>query len=279
VAVTLPRREADARSRGGYVAPPSAEMRRALREASAASGPALPTRLLRRSPLIEVWSGLTRASSTDGRVMVTWKPGRSAGGGRSAAARVALKATTRDGRVLFEGDLAPVRVGEPADAASADRAEFDAPPGAVQLDLTILGIRGQKLDVDARDLEVPAMRGAAPLLLPPIIIGTQSAREFRTVAADASAAPDPSRQFRRTERLLIRVPAYAGGALLPVTARLLNPLGQPMRDLGAMAATDRGVAQFDLPLAALAPGEYFLQFTVTGPSGPVDQRVSFRITG
>jgi hypothetical protein len=180
--------------------------------------------------------------------------------------------------VLYEGFLAPVRVGEAADPASSDRAEFDAPAGRVQLEMTILGARGEKLDVDARDVEVPAMKGTAPLLLPAILIATQSAREFRDVTADADAAPDPSRQFRRTERLVIRVPAYAGGAPVPVTARLLNRLAQPMLEIGTLPAAG-GVTQFDLPLAPLAPGEYYLLFTVTGPTGPVDQRISFRITG
>lgn len=272
------KRELDARSRAGYVAPISADARRAMREA-AGTGPALPLRLLRRSPLIDVWSGVTRVASSGGRVMVTWEPGRNfTGTARSNAARVTLKATTNEGAVLFEGLLGPVRVGEAADPASSDRAEFDAPAGRVQLEMTILGVRGEKLDIDARDVDVPAMKGTAPMLLPAVLIATQSAREFRDVTADADAAPDPSRQFRRTDRLVIRVPAYAGGNPVPVTARLLNRLAQPMLDIGALPATG-GVTQFDLPLASLAPGEYYLLFTVTGPAGPVDQRISFRITG
>jgi hypothetical protein len=278
VRVTVVRRDADARSRSGYVSAPSADARRAMREA-ASGGAILPTRLLRRSPLIDVWSGVTRVTTTEGRVVVTWEPGRALVGlGRSSAARVALKATTRDGKVLYEGLLAPVRVGEPSDKTSLDRAEFDAPFGRVQLDMTILGIRGEKLDIDARDVEVPALTGTSPLLLPAILIATQSAREFREVVADANAAPGPSRQFRRTEHLIIRVPAYTGGSPLPVTARLLNRLAQPMRDLGTLPG-DGGVSQFELPLAPLAPGEYYLQFTVKGPSGPIDQRLVFRITG
>lgn len=278
VQVSVVRREADARSRGGYVSMPSAEARRAMREA-AGSGPILPTRLLRRSPLIDVWAGVTSATATDGRVVVTWEPGRnSVGTAPSNAARVTLKATTRDGKVLFDGILTPMRVGGVADATASDRAEFDAPSGRVQLDMTILGIAGQKLDIDARDLEVPAMKGTAPLLLPAILIATQSAREFREKAADANAAPDPSRQFRRTERLVIRVPAYASGTPVRVTARLLNRLAQPMRDLEALPDSG-GVAQFDLPLATLAPGEYYLLFSVPGPSGPVDQRIGFRVIG
>jgi hypothetical protein len=148
----------------------------------------------------------------------------------------------------------------------------------VQLDMTILGVRGEKLDIDARDVEVPALTNTSALLLPAILIATQSAREFREVVADANAAPGPSRQFRRTEHLVIRVPAYTGDTPLPVTARLLNRLAQPMRDLGTLPG-DGGVSQFELPLAPLAPGEYYLQFTVKGPSGPIDQRLVFRITG
>ena len=280
VRVTVVRRDADARSRSGYVSPPSAEMRRAMREGPG-NGAILPTRLLRRSPLIDVWSGVTRVSTIDGRVVVTWEPGRAlTGTGRSTASRVALKATTRDGKVLYEGLLAPVRVGEPGDRNSADRAEFDAPSGRVQLDMTILGIRGEKLDIDARDVEVPALTGTSQLLLPAILIATQSAREFRAVVDDANAAPDPSRQFRRTERLVIRVPAYAGDSPVPVTALLLNRLAQPMREIVVVPGPGgSGVTQFDLPLAPLAPGEYFLQFNVKGPGAGVAQRIQFRITG
>jgi hypothetical protein len=186
-----------------------------------------------------------------------------------------LKATTPEGKLLFEGILTAARSG--GDGPSA-RAEFPAPPGRVQLDMTVLGVTGQRLDTDIRDLEVPVQKDATPLLLPPVMISVQSAREFRDMAGNADAPPVPTREFRRTERVLIRVPAYSAGAPLPVTARLLNRVGQVMSDLTVLPG-DPAVTQFDLPLAALAPGDYFLQFTVQGPSGPVSQRVAFKITG
>ena len=281
VKISVVRRDAEARNRSGYISAPSAETRRAMAERLNATGAILPTRMLRRSPLVEVWSGVTRVSPTDGRVVVTWEPGRSLTTSvRSNAWRVELKATTKEGKPLFEGMLEPVRVGERTERTSTDRAEFDAPSGRVQLDMTIFGMRGEKLDVDARDLEVPALKGTVPLLLPAILIATQSAREFREVSADLNAAPDPSRQFRRTERLVIRVPAYAGDTPVPVTAILLNRLAQPMREIVAMPGSGGEATQFDLPLAPLAPGEYFLQFHVKGPGGsPVGQRIPFRITG
>ncbi len=263
---------ADARSRAGYISPMPAELKITARSDR---GPILSTRLLHRSPLVDVWSGVTHVDANYGHIAITWRPAENAA---TATVQAAVKATTADGKLLFEGFLAPVRVGEPPTPASPDRVEFVAPPGRVQVDMTLLNSRGQKLDVDARDIEVPAT-AAPPLILPPIMIGTRTAREFRDVAADESAAPDPARQFRRTDRLLIRVPAYASGKPLPVTARLLNRVGQLMHVLDALPQTAGGVTQFDLPLASLAPGEYFLQFTVTGPSGPVDQRVPFKITG
>ena len=277
VRVTLVKREADARARAGYVARPSEEMRRAMR-ALITAGPGLPTRGLHRSPFVDVWSGVTRLKDGEAQVTVTWQPDRVAGTTKSPAARVALTATTREGKLLFEGILAPVRVGEGSVPGASDRAEFPAPPGTVQLDMTIVGISGDKLDVDTRDLAVPEASGDAPLLLPPILIATQSAREFRDVASDADAAPEPSREFRRTERLVIRVPAYAAGSPVPVTARLLNRVGQPIHDLPAMSGTT-GVTQFDLSLAPFAPGDYFLQFSVESAKGPVSQRVSIKVTG
>jgi hypothetical protein len=143
----------------------------------------------------------------------------------------------------------------------------------------VLGIGGQRLDVDARDLEVQLPRGSAPLLLPPVLIPTQSAREFREVAERRDAAPAPDREFRRTERLIIRAPAYGASGPLPVTGRLLNRIGQTVMSLSAMPAGGDGVTQFDLPLAPLAPGDYFLQLSVQGPAGEISQRLPIKITG
>jgi len=274
VQVTLARSlsaRADARSRAGYVSPLPPDLRRAMFD----RGPILPTRLLRRSPIVAVWSGITRIEGSNGRIAVTWQPAPTT----TKPAQVALKATTLDGKVLFEGSLQAVRVSEAANEAMPDRAEFDAPAGRVQLDMTIMDAAGLKLDVDARDIDVPAPKGNAAVLLPPIMIATSSARAFREVAADTNAAPDPSRQFRRTERLVIRVPAYAGGQPAQVTGRLLNRVGQVVEQLEPMPAAGDGVTQFDLPLAPLAPGDYFLQFTVRTDSGTVDERVPFKITG
>jgi VWFA-related protein len=273
--VTTRRKEARVRVRAGYVSPMSAEMRRKL--LGDPSAPARPMRALHRSPLIDVWSGVARVVDADGRVVVTWEPGTAGRGVKSNAARVSLTATKQDGTVLFDGMLAPVRGFD--GAANDSRAEFNAPTGRVQLDMTILGIHGEKLDTDSRDVEVPAV-GAGTLLLPPLVMATRSAREFRAVTTDEHAPPDPGRQFSRTERLVIRVPAYAAGGEQPhVTARLLNRLGQPVRELDALPGIPADVTQFDLPLAPFAPGDYILVLTATGRAGGAEQRIDIRVTG
>jgi VWFA-related protein len=281
IKVRVLRRDAQARTRAGYVSPPSAEMRRLLRAST--SPPSEPLRMLKRSPFIDVWSGLTRAADAQGHVVVTWEPGRLPGSNaKSTATTVTLKATTKDGKVLFDGTLAPVRGAIEGAGQPSDRAEFDAPAGRVQLDMTILGERGEKLDIDARDVEVPSVKGSGPVvLLPPVVLATRSAREFRDVTADANAVPAPLRDFSRTERLLIRVPAYgSAGSDVRVSAQLLNRIGQLMREIDPMPGGPQdGVTQFDLPLAPLAPGDYYLHVTAKGSSGVVEQRLSFKITG
>jgi VWFA-related protein len=264
---------ADARARAGYISALPPDLRRVTRASE--HGPLLTTRMIHRSPLINVWSGVTRVDSGLGHITVTWLPAATS----AAPVQIAVKATTGDGKVLFEGFVSPVRVGEPPNEANPDRVEFEAPSGRVQIDMTIIGTRGEKLDVDARDIEVPAPKGGAAVILPPIMIATQSARQFRAVLTDANAAPDPARQYRRTDRVLIRVPAYAAGQAVPVAARLLNRVGQVMETMAPLPDRPGGVTQFDLSLAPLAPGDYFLQFTAAGPAGPIDLRVPFKITG
>ena len=277
VQVTLVKREADARARAGYVSAPSEEMRRAM-AALSTDTPRAPERFLHRSSMVQMWTGVTRMTDTDAQIAVTWQPGSGFTGTiKSGASRVTLKATTPDGKVLFDGTLAPIRASAGNDG---DHAEFIAPAGRVLLDMKVLGIGGQVIDTDVRDLEVPELKKvSSPLLLPPVFVLTQSAREFRDAVANVNASPDPSREFRRTERLVIRVPAYAAGVPVPVTARLLNRVGQTMRELDVLPSVASGITQFDLPLAALAPGEYYLLISVETPTGPVAQRVPFKITG
>jgi hypothetical protein len=140
---------------------------------------------------------------------------------------------------------------------------------------------GAVLDTSAIDVQVPAPRGDGPVLLQPQIVRARTARDFRVLSATADAPPTPSRVFSRTERLLVRVPAYnPDGAPVTTSAAVSNIRGQTIRALEPIpGAAPNAAPQFDLPLAFLAPGDYGIEVKATSPTGTTRQLIRFRLTG
>jgi VWFA-related protein len=273
IEIRVKRRGARVLAPAGYWAALPIEPRRAL---SVMPPPFASGRMLHRSSIIDAWVGITRQADGTARMLITWEPSRRTRGA-PAVGIITLTATTTDGRVLFTGDVAARRpAGE--SGAAADRAAFDAPAGRVQLDMKIVADDGHVLDNDARDVDVPDLRTERKVLITTEIIRTASAREFRLVSADANAAPAAGREFSRTERLLIRVPAYdPGGGPPRVSVKLLNRWGQTLRDVAPMPDAP-GPAQFDLPLAAFAPGDYILHVAAAGAAGETKEAINVRVT-
>lgn len=262
------------RAKTGYVAPTSEAMRAAL----APAPPSTPLRVLRRSALIQSWSGTALNDSGGMNVTLTWQPSILVAPQISRASTVVLTASAADGTVLFDGPLGPA--GEIPSKDVPNVATFPAPAGLVRIDMKILDAKGVVLDTDTRDVTAGTPRPGAAMIYTPAVLCARSAREFRQMAADPNPAPTPSRDFRRTDRLLFRVPARdTSGAPAAVAAVLMNRWRQPMRDIAAMDAGPGDVTQFDLPLAGLAPGEYTLRLTLAAPAGPVAEYVTFRVRG
>ena len=138
---------------------------------------------------------------------------------------------------------------------------FQTTPGRLQFDLTILQADGTKLDVGAQDFDVPNVRGANPVILPPQMLSAASAREFRDISADANAAPLPGREFRRTERLLLRIPTFEPAGNAVRCRRSSSTASAPCLTDSRRCQTRQGrtLTQFDLPLARFAPGEYSIE--------------------
>jgi hypothetical protein len=107
-----------------------------------------------------------------------------------------------------------------------------------------------------------------------------TAREFQALAANPSPVPTASRDFRRTERLLVRFDAYAPGAEIPiVTARVLNRAGNGMADLQVRPPVSPSTFyQLDLPLAGFAAGEYLIEVKAKGVEGEATELVAVKIT-
>jgi VWFA-related protein len=282
--ITSNRRDAQVRARSGYWAPLPSELRAPTRLMTT---PLLPTRALKRSPYIESWFGLTVEPDGQRRVIFTWIPAAGKQPARSKPnARpdvVALKVTTPAGALLFEGEVVSARSGT-GSSVRPSSAVFQTTPGRLQFDLTILQADGTRLDVGAMDFDVPGVRGANPVILPPQVFRAQSAREFRDLLADVHAAPVPDREFRRTERLLLRVPTFEpGGNAVQVSARLVNRVGTLVLDLTPMPPLNeeagQKLTQFDLPLARFAPGEYLIEVAAQSDAGTARELIRFRITG
>ncbi len=144
--------------------------------------------------------------------------------------------------------------------------------------MSIEDAASQPVDSDVRDISIRDLKGPV-VLATAEVLRTRNAREYRALGADPQAVPVASREFSRTERLTIRVAAYAPDRTPRVSARLLNRVGQPMRTLvveGPSTAT--GQFQIDLPLASLAPGEYMIELTASGAAGEGKDLLSFRVT-
>src|SRR5262245_9200131 len=133
------------------------------------------------------------------------------------------------------------------------------------------------LDTDVRDLVVDPM--TAPVALgTPEVFRARNARDLRAFMADPEAVPVAAREFSRTERLLIRVPAYSPDGQPKVTARLASRAGS-MRYIDVAPGPSDDRFQIDLPLAGLASGEYVIQLRVTtADAGEARADVSFKVT-
>jgi VWFA-related protein len=276
--ITSTRRDAQVRTRSGYWAPLPYELRASLRPAPA---PVVPLRAVRRSPLIDSWLGSTVEPDGRRRAIFTWSPVPPSAIAKKTVKPeiVALKVSTPSGRLLFEGEISPVGVSSIA-APHALSAAFDVPTGKLQFDFTVLAADGSKLDTGAQDFDVPDPRSGPPIILPPQLFRAASAREYREISSNANAAPLPGRDFRRTDRLVMRVPTLdPAGKQVEVSAKLINRVGATVIELPQNPDEPNRLSQFDIPLARFAPGEYSIEVAAQSDSGTARQLIRFRITG
>jgi hypothetical protein len=135
----------------------------------------------------------------------------------------------------------------------------------------------QVLDRDVRDMSIRDLRGDVAVGTPEVL-RARNAREFRTLDVDA-AVPVASREFSRTERLLIRFQAYGSADRPPaVSAKLLSRSGQPIRDLPVTPASTHGDLAIDLPLASFPTGDYAVEVTAKSGARDATDRFTFRIS-
>jgi len=290
IKVRVKRPGVQVRARKGYWALTAEETARALAPPKPGPDPAF-TRALAavevpsRAELVRTWIGLAPAESGRARVTFVWEPVPvPPGERRETAGRVSLVAAGGGGPAYFRGtvpDAAGAGEGAPGGAAppKGGRAVFEADPGRLQVRLAIEDAEGRVIGSDLLDLEVPDFTAPQVALTTLEVHRARNALELRAINAAGDPMPVATREFRRTDRLIVRFAAAApGGAEPGVQARLLNRGGQPMTDLPVQPVpASPGRLQVDLPLASLPTGEYVLEVSASAAGAEARQFLGFRV--
>ncbi len=286
VDVRVKRPGVDLRSRKGYWAATASE-------AAAATAPPKPKPPAEVERALGVMDGRPREAltttwvqtgpGTDGRTRVTflWEAlPAPIGVTRDEPVAVQLTAGLPSGEVVYRARVPEgVEAATPTPPKSA-RVSFEAKPGRLVLRLGVENAKGQVVDTSSQEVNVPDLTGTpATWLAVPAVYRARTAREFQALSRDPDPLPTAIREFRRTDRLLMRFEATAPGGVPDVTVRLLNRTGSKMADLPVKAPAD-GVTYFqvDLPLASLPSGDFVIEVTAQRGDSKVTELVAVRVT-
>ncbi len=309
VKVDVRRRGLDIRARRGFWAPTMGDVERATRAPGTSVGPsrAMETALsaiapsLKGNQYVRTWVGSARGENGRTRVTLVWEPVTGPPGDRrEAVGRVSLIAARESGELVYRqrgtaggpaaASVAPTTNGgggrgPGAPGAGAvvgpQRIEFDAPPGPLELRLSIEAATGGLIDNEIRTVSVPDLTSVQIAMSTPRVFRARTARDLQALASDAAAVPVVGREFSRAERVLVRFDAYGVGTEQPAaTAVLLNRTGQKMFDLPVTAAPSGGSHQVELGLNQIATGDYLIEITLSAPGGAgseTKELVAFRV--
>jgi VWFA-related protein len=280
VDVRVRRPDTEVRASKGYWAPSPEDILRARLLARASEPGPVPEPPRHISALIRPWFGIARGRAGLTEVNFVWEPAARVPGDRArpaTPARLRLQVFRPDGSGLFDGVVSPSGNGGPMFGGERARVSFETLPGRLKLRMAIEDAAARVIDTDVRDLIVGPM--TAPVVIgTPEILRARTARDLRVLVADAQAVPVAAREFSRTERLLIRAPAYAPGEAPSVSATLASRQGGAMRELNVEPGPQLDYFQIDLPLAGLAAGEYAVKITAKSAAGEAADEIAFRVT-
>ena len=293
IKVRVRRDDVDVRHRQGFWAMTERDVERALTTTINEPPKAVDTALAalveprRGRRLVRTWVGTARSETGKTEVTFLWEPVSDGRLGGHTPARVLLTAMGESGGAYYRGRV-PEQAGSPGRgtrrrAASATpavtRVVFEVEPGTMQLSMAVEGETGEVLDRDRDEIDIPDYTSTDLELSTPSFVRARNHLEWKALIDDWEAVPTASREFRRTERLLLRFEAYATGTETPdVRARLLNRGGDLIHPLDIQPAENGHPYQVDLVPAHLPPGEYVIELDATTPTSEITKLIAFRLT-
>jgi hypothetical protein len=262
------------RARSGYMALSAAEVERAIAPKKPGPPPAITQALgtlavsaQQRRNLIRSWVGMSPGTDGKTKISFVWNPAPvTPGVRRETATSVSLLAGGDNSELYYrQKALMPGRV------------EFEVPPGPIELEIGVQDASGEVLDRETRKIVVPSLGLGLTFSTPEVFRG-RTVPEFQAIVADAKALPVIEREFRRTDRLLVRVAAQSSGGTAVLNARMLNREGGEMSTLQVTPAPFGGLHQIDVPLASLPPGEFLIEVIAKDGGEQASTLVAFRVT-
>ena len=240
-----------------------------------------------RARLVRTWMGTSRADDGRTRVTFVWEPTRGQSSRLGEAQRILVTAMGDAGGAFYRGRVPEQdfsragrgRVGsESGGDAQVTSATFEADPGLMHINLAIEGDGGEVLDRDRGEVEIPDFSGPDVVFSTPAFHRARTNLEWQALVDDWEAVPTPAREFRRTERLVLRFEVYAPGTSVPdVEAWMLNRRGDRMYPLPVQVAADGHPNQVDIQPTGLAPGDYVIELTARAAGQDVTELVAFRL--
>ncbi len=268
IEVRVPRRRVDVLARKGYWAPSTSDIERARESAAAAEAPTEVVKALGNlvaAPVNDgdLWIGTARGADGGGEVTLAWaRRGGPPGAKGPEAAGLSIVATAADGRTLFEGP------------ATEGVVTFAAPSGHLRVKALYHDASGERIGAKTLEVEVPDWSTAALGLSTPVVLRASGPSGRGTFGP----SPYAGREFRRTDRLLVRFEVYGTAADAAVaSAKFLDRTGRVRVELKAIPGSGQGKYDVELPLAFAAPGDYLVKLSVTSGEEKIETLVPIRV--
>ena len=264
------------RARRGFWAFTNEDIARAVAGPKPGPPPAVTKALATLTPMtnrryVRTWIGSEKGDNGKTKLTFLWEPlPPTPGVKRDEPRRVTVLATSPKGDIIYRGRVPT----ELAAAGAGGMVSFEAPPGGLDVRLTVEGDGTGTLDSEDRKLEVPDFSAPDLIITTPKVWAGRNARDFTALTSASPPPPVVTREFRRTDRLLIKFEAVGPSGTTPtVTAQLLNQAGTKMVDVPVTDGTT-----IDLALANLAAGQYLLEIVAKGEGDkPVSELIAFRV--